>query len=336
MKPIDPVALEAPATTTFTHTLFGTLPANDGSAAFSAAEFAAGFDDLVHHRARLSPPPRHALQDLLNGEVPDDFGTAVAQCLRALDASPTARALAAWLAGAGLTIGGDAFLGAGHSYFYSDARRVDLCLQAPALLDNEKGAARLTAALVCGLRRAWHGLQNAAPAETLRARDYADYFRLMNADIEAVLHLVAWELRGAGNGSLWRAGLAGDNADMSVVFERSLAEDPQNQFNGAALKAVFNQWFAGRERINRCDHAALEQLDAALVRTQGTAARAVFATEALCRENLQALGGLPCGANYLQGCLFTNPWYAGFDDDANLLHLKRVEEEINHLSVFKR
>lgn len=340
MKPIEPAALEAPATaTTFTHALFGALPAaNDISAEFSAAEFAAGFDDLVHHRARLSPPPRFDLRDLLAGNFDDknEFAVAIAAQLRVLDASPTGRALALALAEKDLVIGGDGFLGGGHSYYYTVAHRLDLSLHAPALAESEKGAARLLSGLVCGLRRAWHELQQAAPAQCLRARDYADHFRLLNADVEAMLYLTAWELRGAGNTSLWRALLAGDNADIACVFERAISDDPQSQFNGEALKAAFNQWFACRERINRCDHAALEQLDAALIRTQGTPERATFATEALRRENLQALGRMPAGANYLEGCLFTNPWYAGFDDETNLQHLRMVEEETSHLSVFKR
>lgn len=336
MKPIEPTTAEAPSTP-FTHALFRTAAANDS---LSAVEFAAGFEDMAQRNTRLSPQQSVAISGLLQTlDLPvidaQEFPSALRRLLRDLDRSPTGRAMAAAAAAHDVAIGRDSLLGAGCSYYYADHKRIDLGLPAGDTLESEKSMARALASLICGLRRSWHDQQLAAPATTLRPVDFAEHFRLMNADVEAVLHMTAWELRAQGVTYLWRWLLSDmHTGDIAVVFEQNLAEDAQNQFNGQAIKAAFNQWFACRDRINRCDHYALEQLDVALIKTQGTPGRATFATAPLLRETLQDLGALPCGMNYLAGCLFTSPWYAGFDDAANMAHLQTIEQEIRELSVF--
>lgn len=169
---------------------------------------------------------------------------------------------------------------------------------------------------------------------SLRPGDYADHARLLTADSVAVLHMVAWELRAQGHTYLWRDLIAGDLADVATVFEDSLRSDANAQFNGIALKAAFNQWFALRERIVDCDAQTLEMFDSVIVRTQGRPERKTIASMPMERGRLQNMGLLPDGSNYLAGCLFTSLWYAGFDDEQTCQRLRHIEQEVSQLSVF--
>lgn len=307
---------------------------------FSAVEFAAGFDTPVSFlHGPFGSRMRVALADLCH-DLPAaraslcPFTRSLAEIIGHLDASPLGRALLAQAADDGVTIGQDLLLPAADGYFYAERGHIDLGRQEAALQMTEKGLAQYAAALITALRRAGHDVAGHTPGTHLRPRDFADHDRLLAADAEAVLHQAAWELRGAGHTYLWRALLAGDDGDIATVFEESVREDSQSQFNGSALKAAFNQWFACRARIARADHRALERLDAALLRCHGQAAAARFAAEPLNREGLECIGLLPDGRNYLASCIFTCAWYAGFDDDANRRHLAHIEQEIIQLAVF--
>lgn len=309
---------------------------------FSAAEFAAGFDmpvSFMHgpNGTRL----RIALADLLHDSTAArvslcPFTRSLGEIISQLDASPLARSLLARAAEDGVTIGQDPLLAAGHSYYYPQQAHIDLGRQDVALQMTEKGLAQYMSGFITALRRHWHEQAGHAPSTSLRPADYADHYRLMAADGDAVLQHAAWELRGHGHTYLWRAMIAADDGDITLAFEDAVRADAQSQFNGRALKAAFNQWFALRERICRADHQALEMLDAALVRCHDTAAQKHFATLPLDRAALAHLGLLPDGGMYLDGCVFTSSWYAGFDDDFTRRHLQHIEVEVSQLAVFSR
>ncbi len=310
----------------------------DGS--FSAAEFAAGFDLPVAlvHSARGSRV-KLAIADLYHDRAVARqslcaFTRSMAEILTALDDSPLARALLMRAVEDGATIGVDPLIPPSHGYYYADHAHIDLGQQDDGLHMSEKGLSLYMTGFICGLRRHWQQSHGFAPALSLRPADYADHARLLTADSVAVLHMVAWELRAQGHTYLWRELIAGDLADVATVFEDSLCNDAHAQFNGHALKAAFNQWFALRERIVECDAQTLEMFDSAIVRTQGRPERKMIASAPLVRSRLQDMGLLPDGGNYLAGCLFTSLWYAGFDDEQTCARLRHIEQEVSQLSVF--
>lgn len=307
---------------------------------FSASEFAAGFDlpvallqgirgprlkltiaDIYHDRNVA----RHALCP---------FTRSMAEIITALETSPLGSALLARAVTDGASVGVDPLIPASHGYYYATQAHIDLGQQDDSLHMSEKGLSLYMTGFIAGLRRHWQDSHGFAPQMSLRPGDYADHARLLAADSVAVLHLVAWELRAQGHTYLWRDLIAGSYADIAMVFEDSLRGDAQAQYNGVALKAAFNQWFALRERIVECDMQTLEIYDSAVVRTQGRPERKSIASQALQRSALQHMGQLPDGHNYLSGCLFTSLWYAGFDDEASCQRLRYIEQDISQLSVF--
>lgn len=314
------------------------LSAFDGC--FSAAEFAAGFDlPVALVQSVRGPRTKLVIADLYHDRdialhASCAFTRCMAEIITALDASPLARELLLRAVADGATIGVDPLIPASHGYYYADHAHIDLGQQDDSLHMSEKGLALYMTGFVCGLRRHYQQSRGVAPAMSLRPADYADHARLMAADSVAVLHMIAWELRAQGHTYLWRDLIAGDFADVATVFEDSLCADAHAQFNGAALKAAFNQWFALRERIVDCDAQTLELFDSAIVRTQGRPERALIASAPLERSRLQEMGQLPDGGNYLAGCLFTSLWYAGFDDEQSCQRLRHIEQEVSQLAVF--
>lgn len=242
--------------------------------------------------------------------------------------SPLGRALLRAAVLRGVSVGLDPLLEPNASYFYPQQNHFDLGFQPDLLQRSEKGVSRYLVSFVGGLRRAWHLHNGLAPDVSLRADDFLKFCRCAEADASAVTHLVAWELRSSGAGFMWRHLLSGSDGDMSVIFERAIMEGMQKQYDGYALKSAFNQWFAERERIAACDHAALELVDMSLVQLGGPP---YVGIRSMKLSSLQSLGLLPGGNNYLAGCLFMGGWYNTMDDEFNRTHLRHIERDIAQL-----
>ena len=271
---------------------------------------------LMDRKLRFVPAERSAA----------DFAGYVRNLLAILDCSPLGRALARFAALQEATIGLDPLLEPHASYFYPSLNHFDLGYQPDLLQKSEKGISRYLLSITGALRRVWHHHTGHGPAAELKPRDFLRLARCAEADIEAVTHLVAWELRSGGGSFLWRSLLSGPNGDVAVVFERAVTENPPGQFAGGALRAGFDQWFAERERVNACDHFALEMMDLALIQQAGP-----VGTVALSSARIAGLGLLPGGRNYLSGRLFTGDWYETPDDEFNRAHLRHIERDIRQL-----
>lgn len=256
------------------------------------------------------------------------FADCVRSLVRILEQSPLGRMLVRSAMLHHVSVGLDPLLEPQASLFYPSVNHFDLGYQPDLLQKTEKGISRYLASFAGALRRAWHFHGGRGPDVALKPEDFLKLCRCEEADVEAVTHLVAWELRSAGAGFLWRHLLSGQNGDIAVVFARAAEENPRNQFNGVALKAAFNQWFAEKERINACDHLALETMDMALIRRPRPAA---LGTETLRRGMIEGIGVMPNGLNYLAGCLFAGGWYDGLHDDFNRVHLRHIQEDICRL-----
>lgn len=249
--------------------------------------------------------------------------------VRILEQSPLGRMLVRSAMLHHTSVGQDAMLEPHASLFYAQQNHFDLGYQPDLLQKTEKGVSRYLVSFIGGLRRAWHHHGGRGPNAMLKPEDFLKISRCEEADIAAITHMVAWELRSVGAAFLWRYLLSGPDGDISVVFERRAQEHPHSQFDGAALKSAFDQWFADRERLAACDHFALEMIDMALVQP---GAAPTIGTVSMKRSMVEGIGILPNGHNYLGGCLLAGDWYARLDDEFNLAHLRHIQQDINGLA----
>lgn len=147
--------------------------------------------------------------------------------------------------------------------------------------------------------------------------------RVRAADCETVAVQVAWELRGAGFGDIWRHLLGSEDGDMAMIFARFLERDPGAHFNGSALAYAFRQWYADHDRVAACDHETLESLDDFMMEA-GEALRNPFGKIELNPLNIESMGVLPDGICYLAGLgrtVMSDPFFCGMNDPVNQTHL---------------
>lgn len=258
--------------------------------------------------------------DLASSSFCREFPDYIRNIMLILEQSPTGKALLGRAVANGLSVGLDPLLEPQNCFFYAEQNHFDLGYQPDLLQMTEKGISRYLACFVGALRKSWHNTGDFNPIWRHKPEEALRAWRCMEADSEAVLHLVAWELRAAGAGFFWRALLSGDNGDISFVFERIASEGPEHQFNGKACRAAFEQWFADRARVAAADHQALEIIDMLLLERFPK----TFSGQSMKRSQLQALGFLPGGKNYLAGCLFTGAHYENLDDPFNQVHLQQI------------
>jgi hypothetical protein len=166
--------------------------------------------------------------------------------------------------------------------------------------------------------------ENYGPLEaTFGPEDFLMLERVRAADCDTVTVMVAWELRGAGFGDVWRHLLGAPEGDMALIFTRALERDPTAMFDGAALGYAFRQWYADDSRVDGCDHQTLEILDNLLL--DGDSYRAQpFGETRLTAAMIEEMGTLPDGTPYLAGmggAILKDPFYAGLNDPINQTHL---------------
>ena len=257
-----------------------------------------------------------------------EFESYVRSLLLILDQSMTGRCLLKTAIVQDVSVGLDPLLEPQSSFYYPQQNHLDLGYQPSSLQKTEKGISRYLSAFAAGLRRVWHYQRGAAPDLSLLPQDFLRYCRVEEADVEAITHMIAWELRGAGPGFFWRHMLAEMNGDIALAYARTASSHPRHQFDGTALRAAFLQWFTVAERVDACDHAALERMDMALLEKYNAQ---VIGRYRLDRARLIRLGHLPVGVNYLQGMRFRSPVMRRVCDPFNRTHLKHIQRDISHL-----
>lgn len=216
----------------------------------------------------------------------------------------------------------------GNSGFYLDPRERTLLLDHFGLAPMALGrSAYFRNALVTMLARALRDItheENYGPLEmTFGPEDLLMIERVRAADCDAVTIMVAWELRGAGFGDVWRHLLGAPEGDMALIFTRALERDPTAMFDGAALAYAFRQWYADDSRVDGCDHQVLESLDVLLLDDEAPHAHP-FGETRLTAAMIEELGTLPDGTPYLAGmgaAILKDPFYAGLNDPINQTHL---------------
>lgn len=257
------------------------------------------------------------------------FQTTLRDVVSVLEQSPTGRALLRAAVLRDVSIGLDPLLDAQSSFYYPLQRRLDLGYQPPALQKSHKGLSQYLASFCGGLRRIWQQGRGLAPDTLLKPEDFMRYCRAFEADVSAVTHLIAWELRAAGPCFFWRAVLAGVDGDIATAFARTAETHPRHQFDGTALRAAFLQWFQVPERVDASDHMALEMMDMALLSALQNGE--VLGKRQLDISSLSQLGVLPQGGNYLDGMRFRGPHLRRKADPFNRTHLKHIQRDLSQL-----
>jgi len=257
------------------------------------------------------------------------FFTALRQLVSTAGKSPAGQSLLRAALLCDLHVGLDPLLEPQTSFYYPAHKRLDLGFLPESVQSAEKGLSQYLASFTGGLRRVWQQSRALAPDIYLKPEDFLRYCRAYEADVAAVTHLVAWELRAAGPCFFWRHLLAGPDADIAEAFSRTASAHPRHQFDGTALRAAFLQWFQVAERLDASDHLALETMDMALLdarRGQPGIGRYALDPRRLC-----SLGALPQGGNYLSGMRFRSPHMRRVCDPFNQTHMRHIQRDIAHL-----
>ncbi len=157
--------------------------------------------------------------------------------------------------------------------------------------------------------------------------------RTRAADLDTLAVLVAWELRGEGEGSLWRHLIGSEDGDIAMRFSGYLERDPASLFNGKALAAAFSQWFRDERRVNNCDHEVLNYLDEIV---QDYEAGEAFGRKKITPISIEMISCLPDRTAYLQGQgpeIIGNPLYAGLCDSINQAHFMQILYDLKVVRV---
>lgn len=148
--------------------------------------------------------------------------------------------------------------------------------------------------------------------------------RVRAADLDVMTILVAWELRLAGCGDLWRFMIGSECGDMVQSFLRVMETDRFGCPVHLAMKNCFQQWFRDEDRVNECDHETLQYIDAAV--SDGLTLPEHKA-EAI---DVEALTCLPDRSAYMNGAgqeVLRSSLYSGLLCEINQTHYVQLERE---------
>lgn len=270
-----------------------------------------------------------------DNDVLDNYKTILSHCVGTLLASPTARLLVKEAAKEGWMIsisdreGYDFHLDVAERQIVLD----DNGLSALALGRSEYFRNVLTVSLVRALRDVWQEKRHGGFDEKYAPENILKLERVRAADCDVMAVLVAWEMRGEGQGDLWRHMIGSEEGDLAMAFSGHLERNPASNFSGAALQAAFNQWYRNEERVNACDHEALEYMDSLVRENPG---HNPFGNEKLTPVGLEVLSCMPDKTAYLQGHgreILGSPFYAGLNDHINQAHLTQIMYDMNVVRV---
>ncbi len=181
--------------------------------------------------------------------------------------------------------------------------------------------------LARALRDVWHEESERTDPARFSPENLLMLERLRAADCDTLSVLIAWELRGAGEGAVWRHLLGSEDSDLAMLFSRYLERDPSALFSGSVLAYTFRQWFADEARVNAADHDTLEYLDEYLAIA---GEHDPFGRTRLEGEIAENLSELPDGRAYLAGLggtILCDPFFSGLNDEINQAHLFHIVYE---------
>lgn len=201
----------------------------------------------------MSPSAKEkiCIYSTLNGKKHEtEFSSHISDIIRIVDESPTGRTILYDAARRGVTVGMDAFLEASSSFYYTRHDHLELGYLSAAQFLTQKGRAQHLVSFITALSR-------------LQAPEIfsVSHHRRNEAEAEATLHQVSWELRAMGFCFLWRHLASEPDRDIAEIFENYVRDNPHSQFNGEARAAALAGWFLRQDRIEAADERYAEPLE---------------------------------------------------------------------------
>lgn len=150
--------------------------------------------------------------------------------------------------------------------------------------------------------------------------------RLKSADVDVVSALMAWEMKEAGDDSLWRHIISSDDADITKPFSAPAAQ----KHSSAALS--FHRWFESSDRVRWVDHETLEYMDTLLFSNE----RNPFGKNRLTPRDVARVGCFPDKKSYLSEtgrAILEDPFYVGMQDPVNQAHFYHIVKDIQCITV---
>lgn len=264
-----------------------------------------------------------------------DFGEILSWCLAVLNYSPSAALMLAeasdksWQVAVEDLGGTDYIMDVEEKTVIIDSHGLD-----PAGLGQShyfRNAMLLT--LTKALRDIWQEHRHGGFDELYKPEHVILMERVRSADLDVLSVLVAWELRAAEYGDMWRHMIGSEIGDMAMIYSGHLERDPSAQFNGQGLVAAFKQWFRDTKRLDSCDHDTLEYLDDVLSTSD---VLNPFGMKKPSKMNVEILSCLPDKSAYLQGQgqeILSNPIYASVDNAINQTHLFHIMYDLEAVIV---
>lgn len=187
----------------------------------------------------------------------------------------------------------------------------------------------MLATLARALRDLWHEKRQGGFDVKFGPEGILMLERVRAADCDVMTTLMAWELREAGAGDMWRHLLASDEGDLAIAFG-CMMEKATTRSVHPALAAAFDQWYRVHDRVMQCDHQALEYIDN-LMRSG-----AHINTRRAAIGDVELISCLPDKTAYLQGQganILCAPLYAGLHDAVNQSHYLQIMHDLSVVNV---
>lgn len=198
-------------------------------------------------------------------------------------------------------------------------------LSAQALARSDHFRSEILWSFTRALRDVWQEKRHGAFDELYAPEHILMLERVRAADCDVLAVLVAWELRSAGHGQLWRHLLGSDQNDVALAFGGAIDHKPFQMATKFALQAAFKQWYRDEARVNKSDHETLNYMDSVMedLGTDGNP----FGRDKATPGRIEILSCLPDKTAYLQGMgseISRDPFYAGLSDPINQSHISQI------------
>lgn len=192
--------------------------------------------------------------------------------------------------------------------------------------------------LIRGLRDIWQEVRFGAMERDYRPEALLMLERARAADADTLCVSIAWELRKAGFGDIWRHLLSSDIGDLASLYSEYMNEGAASVFNSKeAMANIFEYWFFNEARVNRVDHETLNALDMVLewVEEQEESFKP-FGDKYLDHKVVNLISCLPDGKPYLNAMakrICNDPEFARMHDSFNEAHLLQIVHDMDVVLV---
>ena len=179
----------------------------------------------------------------------------------------------------------------------------------------------LLTSFIKALRQISHDNKNYLYQKSHRPDSILLIERAIEADLQTIVVMAAWELRAAGLGECWRHVPGSDYGDMAMIFTRAIEKDPSGIYDGSVLTRTFCQWYGDFDRVSIQDHKVLEYMDTRLKDNE------MFGFVTAKAQDIEKLSCLPDGQIYLKGMgqnICNDPYFLSMNDPINESHLFQI------------